>query len=273
MKGIPKNRCGPVRIESVIRKMRGGSQAHMVRADNGKLYVAKFADNPQGSQILISEWICTFVLQYFRISAPELCILELESDMANDPELYFSGRTRRKIKAGRHLGIEVPVDPFKTALFDQLPARMLGKVVNAADFAKVFVVDRWLCQQDYRQAVFYRDRSSPNMRAVFIDNGHGLGGLEWDFRDSHLDGLYFDRTVYETIPMKEICRETLDRIEEFDTDLLYDVAQAMPPEWLGPSAESRFRDVLNTVCHRRRSLRSLVDRHVECLEEESHKVA
>jgi hypothetical protein len=38
----------------VIRKMRGGAQAHLMQASDGGYYVVKFRNNPQHRRILVN---------------------------------------------------------------------------------------------------------------------------------------------------------------------------------------------------------------------------
>ena len=42
-----------------IRRMRGGSQAHLLAASDGNLYITKFQNNPQHVRILASEFLAT----------------------------------------------------------------------------------------------------------------------------------------------------------------------------------------------------------------------
>src|SRR5437660_8820231 len=42
-----------------IRTMRGGSQAHLLAASDGNLYITKFQNNPQHVRILASEFLAT----------------------------------------------------------------------------------------------------------------------------------------------------------------------------------------------------------------------
>ena len=38
-----------------VRKMRGGAQAHLLRASDNRFYVTKFQNNPQGARILAND--------------------------------------------------------------------------------------------------------------------------------------------------------------------------------------------------------------------------
>jgi hypothetical protein len=46
----------PASARRLVRKMRGGAQAHLIEADDGHFYVVKFRNNPQGRRILVNEW-------------------------------------------------------------------------------------------------------------------------------------------------------------------------------------------------------------------------
>jgi hypothetical protein len=45
----------PVDACRLIRKMRGGAQAHLIQAADGHHYVVKFLNNPQHRRILVNE--------------------------------------------------------------------------------------------------------------------------------------------------------------------------------------------------------------------------
>ena len=52
----------PIQATRLIRKMRGGAQAHLLECDDGHFYVVKFRNNPQHRRILINEWIASVFL-------------------------------------------------------------------------------------------------------------------------------------------------------------------------------------------------------------------
>ena len=60
----------PVDARRLIRKMRGGAQAHLIEAADGHCYVVKFLNNPQHRRILVNEWIASVFLRYLGISTP-----------------------------------------------------------------------------------------------------------------------------------------------------------------------------------------------------------
>jgi len=42
-----------------LRKLRGGSQSHLLRASDGAWYVTKFQNNPQHVRVLANEMLAT----------------------------------------------------------------------------------------------------------------------------------------------------------------------------------------------------------------------
>jgi hypothetical protein len=40
-----------------IRRLRGGSQPHLMRCSDGRFYVVKFQNNPQNTRILVNEYL------------------------------------------------------------------------------------------------------------------------------------------------------------------------------------------------------------------------
>ena len=49
----------PINATRLIRKMRGGTQAHSMECDDANFYVVKFRNNPQYRRILVNELIAS----------------------------------------------------------------------------------------------------------------------------------------------------------------------------------------------------------------------
>jgi hypothetical protein len=144
-----------VEIKSVIRAMRGGSQSQLVEGQDGRCYVVKFRNNPQGSRILINEWFGARLFRRLSISTPSIRVLRLSQSVRDQAGLSVSKEGgKAPVEPGCHFGSECPVDPRATAIFDLLPRKLLNNVINLDDFAKALVIDTWLGNSDLRQAIF-----------------------------------------------------------------------------------------------------------------------
>jgi hypothetical protein len=259
-----------IEIKRIVRRMRGGSQAHMVEAEDGGFYVAKFANNPQGSRTLINEWVVHRLFQRIGLTTPSLCILRLPQGLKENGDLRFdlSGCNRsREIEGDLHLGSPCPVNPEQVAMFDFVPRRLLPHVTNLSDFARAFVLDKWLGQVDARQVVFARDRAKPNrlLRAHFIDHGMSFSGKDWEFKDALRYGLYHDSAVYSLVNMHGICEDAISRIEQLADLGLFTVIEEIPDAWFADQDYTALSKLLEQVEHRRTTLRSLISRHLEAL--------
>src|SRR6185312_9067294 len=71
-----------------IRRMRGGSQAHLIRASDNNLYVTKFQNNPQHIRVLASEYLGSRLGSLLGLPMPEVRIMEVsEWLITNTPAL------------------------------------------------------------------------------------------------------------------------------------------------------------------------------------------
>ena len=131
-----------VEATRLIRKMRGGAQAHLVESDDGHFYVVKFLNNPQHRRILINEWIAAIFLDYLQISSPPVALVNVSrAFLEANPEIYIQlGSRRQPVEPGWHFGSRYPGDPGKVMVYDFLPDTLLDNVVNAREFLGALVL-------------------------------------------------------------------------------------------------------------------------------------
>jgi hypothetical protein len=256
----------PVEAIRLIRKMRGGAQAHLLECGDGHFYVVKFRNNPQHRRILINEWIASVFLNYLQISAPAAAIVNLSTDfLAANPEVHLQlGSRRLPAEPGWHFGSRYPGDPSKVMVYDFLPDLLLNKVVNINEFSGVLAFDKWMGNADARQSIFFRARLrqwSPSAtanapRAGFVanmmDHGYVFNGPHWTFPDSPLQGLYFRPNVYEQIRSLDDFQPWLDRVVDFPEEVVDQALKQLPPDWLAEDAEALDKMLLILMSRRKR---------------------
>lgn len=100
----------PVNARRLIRKMRGGAQAHLLEASDGHYYVVKFLNNPQHRRILVNEWISSAFLKYLGIPSPEAGVVSISSEFLQaNPEIGIQlGSTKHSVTAGLALRLPIP---------------------------------------------------------------------------------------------------------------------------------------------------------------------
>jgi hypothetical protein len=225
-----------------LRKMRGGAQAHLLEADDGKWYVVKFRNNPQHRRVLVNEALCATLLRYLKISAPETALIQVSAAfLAANPECSIQLGTRRvEIEPGWQFGSQYPGDPSRIAVYDFLPDALLGQVANLEDFRAILVFDKWVGNADGRQSVFYRAMvrraDSAGGRAGYvarmIDHGYAFNGPNWDFPESAVQGLYARKLVYDTVRSLDDLQPWLDQVVHFPEEVIDQAWKSIPADWI-----------------------------------------
>ncbi len=268
---IPTMATIAIPIHSIERRMRGGAQALLVRDGSGNAYVAKCVQNPQGTRTLINEWIVSRLLKHLRLSTPTVNAIQIGGGVQGGSLLEFQvGSKKIPIPSGVHLGSACPADPAHKAIFDFLPRRLMHKVVNLPDLVMALAFDKWVSQTDTRQAIFIRERCAgpdAKFRAYLIDHGLSFGGSRWEMSDRPLNGLYHDRSVYDTPAAGNLCHAAVDRIQELPEEALFSMAPDIPEQWLKPGDREELTRLLELLCDRRTKLHDTMERVLRQLDE------
>ncbi len=259
-----------VQATRLIRKMRGGAQAHLLECDDGHFYVVKFRNNPQHRRVLINEWIGSVFLNYLKISTPEAAIVSLSAPFLEaNPDIYIQlGSRHQAVEAGWHFGSRYPGDPGKIMVYDFLPDALLDKVANASEFLGVLAFDKWMSNADARQSIFFRARlrqwppdseSAPRAGfvALMMDHGYVFDGPHWKFPDSPLQGLYFRPSVYQHVRGWADFEPWLDRVVYFPEEIVDAALKQIPPEWVAEDADA-LQAMLEKLMSRRRRVPDLI---------------
>ncbi len=251
--------------------MRGGAQALLVRDEAGNAYVAKCVENPQGTRTLINEWIVSRLLKYLRLSTPAVSAIQIGGGVQGGNLLQFQvGSKSIPIPSGIHCGSACPANPAHKAIFDFLPRRLMQNVVNLPDLIMALAFDKWVSQTDTRQAIFIRERCAgpdAKFRAYLIDHGLSFGGSRWEMSDDTLNGLYHDRSVYDSPGTAHLCHAAVDRIQELREEDLSSLVPDIPEEWLKAGDREEVTRLLELLCYRRAKLHDTMERVLRQLDE------
>jgi hypothetical protein len=264
----------PVNAIRLIRKMRGGAQAHMLEASDGKYYVVKFRNNPQHRRILINEWVSSVFLEYLEISQPRTAVVELSREFVEaNPDVHIQlGSRRVPVEPGWHFGSCYPGNPDTQAVYDFIPDTLMEKVSNFRHFLGVLAFDKWAGNADARQSIFFRARirewvpgeADERQRVGFIvqmlDHGYVFDGPHWGFQDSPLGGLYYRPQVYRSVTSYGDFHPWLDRIENFPEDVFDRAYRQIPESWMNGDRDT-LEQLLEKLLLRRKRVADLL---LEC---------
>jgi hypothetical protein len=277
-----------------VRRMRGGAQAQLMRCDDEAYYIVKFRNNPQHLRILANEMLATRLAARLGLCVPQVEIVEVRRELvAATADLVIQlGLGRAPCADGKQFGSQFPGHPARLAVHDFLPDEQLAAVKNLSDFLGVLVFDKWTCNTNGRQAIFFRDPggmadatppaagdfAAPASRpadsapggytaggytaggytAMMIDFGFCFNAGEWDFPDAPLRGLYARQLVYQGVSGMEDFEPWLARLETRITErVLGEEAAQIPPEWYAGDCGELER-LLERLYRRRERVRELL---------------
>ncbi len=250
-----------------------------MRCSDGQYYVVKFQNNPQHRRVLVNELLGTRLASRLGLPTAPVEVVEVSAELIRlTPELCIElPRSRTPVCPGLQFASRYPGDPRQLTLHDFLPDELLREVVNLHDFAGMLVFDKWTCNTNGRQTVFFEERggkasgawgtspgagaggaagkaagneagSALRYRTVMIDQGFCFNAGNWDFPDAPLRGLYARNRVYEGVTGLESFGPWLERLEKRMTErVLGELAEEVPPEWYEDDYEAvqRLLEQLN----------------------------
>ncbi|MGH9594456.1 MAG: HipA family kinase [Bryobacteraceae bacterium] len=243
-----------------IRRMRGGAQSHLMRCSDERYYVVKFQNNPQHLRILANEMLGTELARRLGLPAPPFVAVEVGQELiALTSELVMHlGMSSTPCCAGLQFASRYPGDPAATVAFDYLPDEQLGEVENLADFLGMLVFDKWTCNTNGRQVVYFREAGRSRYQALMIDHGFCFNAGEWSFPDAPLRGLYARHRVYEAVSGMESFAPWLELVQgHISTSDLDDAAKQIPPEWYGCDVDALY-ELLGRLDRRRGRVEELL---------------
>jgi len=243
-----------------IRRMRGGAQSHLMRCDDGGYYIVKFQNNPQHLRILANEMLGTRLAARMGLPVPRTEVVEVRRDLIElTADLVMQlGNGRQPCMPGKQFGSRFPGDPAHLAVQDFLPDEQLREVENLGDFAGMLIYDKWTCNTNGRQAIFFLEPGHSRYQAIMIDQGFCFNAGEWNFPDAPLRGIYLRHRVYESVCGMESFEPWLGRVEQrLSKAVLGEIAERIPPEWYNDDYEN-LEGLLERLDQRRPRIRELL---------------
>jgi hypothetical protein len=239
--------------------MRGGAQGHLMRCSDGHYYVVKFRNNPQHLRVLANEMLATRLAERAGLQVPMTEIVEVDEWLVkNTPELSIQlAHSTIRCQAGLQFGSRYVVDPMEGQVWDYIPVEMLGRVRNLKEFAGMLALDKWTGNANGRQAAFSRKSREKLYKAFFIDQGYCFNAGEWTFPDYPLRGVYARNEVYAGVRGWESFEPWLGLIETMNESVLWEVVNAIPPEWYD-SDDDALMKLVRTLIDRRGRVRELI---------------
>ena len=242
-----------------LRPLRGGAQAHLLRASDGACYVTKFQNNPQHIRVLANEMLATNLGLALGLQMPRVEVIEVSDWLIEHTEglRMELGGSKIPCRSGKQLGSLYVGCESPGMTLDYLPRELLERVLNVEDFPRVLVLDKWACNSDGRQAIFSKARRRQRYAATFIDQGYCFNAGEWTFPDPPLRGAYANNCVYEGVTGWEAFEPALSRAEEMDAHNIWRCAAEIPKDWYEGDRDGLDR-LVQALHQRRGAIRNLI---------------
>src|SRR5579864_971888 len=127
-----------------VRKMRGGTQAHLMRGSDGNLYVVKFQTNPVHPRVLANELLATRLGFWLGLPMPQVGVIEVSSwFIAHSPALIVElAESRIPCSSGLQLASRYAGDSAYFEVLEQLPETSFRNVVNKPDIVRALAFSK-----------------------------------------------------------------------------------------------------------------------------------
>jgi len=260
-----------------IHRMHGGSQAKLVRCSDGRYYVIKFQNNPQGAKILANELLGTLMARRIGLPVPEPAIVEVYPQLVRHTEELVIEHVSTRVPCHSGLCFGSLYGNGQASLgrpahtYDWLPDDQLQRVENLSEFLGMLAFDKWAGNADARQTIFVP--AEPNQlpyrsyRVLMIDQGLCFNGANWNFLDIPRQGLCPRRAAYASVGGMEAFEPWLSRLDhDVCQDTLKQDGQEIPPEWYGGDAGS-LAQLLASLDERRKRVGSFLQSTRKAAEE------
>ena len=153
-----------------IKQLRGGSQAQLMVASDGYLYVVKFQNNPQHTRVLANEYLASRLARQLGLPVPDVEIIYVDEKLIAAQNISIeTNRGPIAVCSGTALASRF-VDAYFVS--EYLPNFQVKNVANVYDFMGMLAFDKWTSNADGRQAIFHKDRGQALFSATFIDFGY-----------------------------------------------------------------------------------------------------
>jgi hypothetical protein len=190
------------------------------------------------------------------VSTPPTALVHIsEKFLAGNNILFSAGSKEWQPGAGMHFGSRHPGQGV--SVYDFLPSPLFKSIQNLEHFFGAAVVDSWLSNGDYRQAVFTRAASGNGFHASMIDYSEAFNGPLWSYTDVAIPHLSPMKELYDAMTAKAI-EPWLDIVAKLPQQVIRDAAEGVPEEWL-QGGRGALDGLLETLIQRQRRIGEIID--------------
>jgi hypothetical protein len=233
----------PLVVTRFLRKLHGGSQPILAEANDGLLYVVKFADNLQGANLCFNEAMGTELYKACGLPVANwMPIYVPDTFLAQNPECWTETQHSRKCPAaGLCFGSRYVTNKDRR-IYEILSGQDFKRILQPKMFWMAWILDACANHTDNRQAIFERTAGN-KLKTSFIDFGHMFGSASGTQQAKIRSSSYLDFRIYPTIAIGE-CLKLCQLVHNIDAQSLSRIVDLLPTEWKTASALRNFERCL-----------------------------
>lgn len=223
-----------MRGEHYIKPIESGyTRPHLIRCEDGQMYVVKLSSNPQGSMVLINEYISYRLALLLDLPVPQGEVILLDKEIiSRNSELQ-----REYAQAGPHFG-----SLYIENAVNVTPDSDFSKADNIDKAADIILFDYWLNNNDRHR---FHDASTNLLMTPsrishlwMIDQANILRGPGWNERSILIHqpyiSTYWGELYQKFVPFLDSKSPFEAALQKFESLMLLELRQAvagLPVEW------------------------------------------
>ncbi len=232
-------------LTSPIRRLRGESQPILAEANDGLVYVVKFANSFQPN-LPFNESMGTELYKLFSLPVPSWRPLQVTSSFIDRIPSCWIDVSEGKLRPDRGLCLGSQfLGGEGNRIFEILPGSWVKRIRNLDDFWLAWMLDICAGSVGHREAIFHGELSE-GLEAVFIDHGHLFGGPRGEQRFQFQTPRYLDGRVYRHHSSNLIAK-LRSSVANVDSERLWLSVRSLPLEWKTESSLRRFSECIDTL--------------------------
>lgn len=235
----------------------GCTKPYYISCDDGYIYVAKFKQNPEGTRVLVNEYVCAKIAEILGLPLAYPTLINVSSEFVDDYGKQISEHLSNNLLPGIHFGTRKvkKVYPITTL-------KILKSAENVHIIPDIILFDHLVCNKDRNSngGNLLFDQSKKEI--VVIDHTHTFDlGAIWKSVD------LIQRTGEPFIPLcttgyvyKKLIpfvkgnnpfHAVLEKMNRLNEKILGDIINSIPYEWeVLPSEKDALKKYLLDRLHR-----------------------
>lgn len=234
-----------MKITRIIREIsNGATKPYIIECDDGNQYVAKFPGNPDGTRVLINEFVCGSLAKKLKLPLPDFKIIKIDNIEEFDILKGNIELINGSIFCSKYVEKATHIPSY----------RFIRKVNNINDSLKILIFDVIIGNNDRNQGNLLVNLKNNSL--VMIDHSHVfIGEALWDEKMlleligndisiKEMNHFFLDMFMNEINKFDKIeFYEYINLVRSITIEDINEIIDDIPEDWMITKEEK------NALCH------------------------